>query len=62
MTHASEPSSTFQLSSKKGFLPYAAPMAGYLIFTSLESGLITKMGYPTAYAMKAAVVALLVAF
>ena len=62
MTHASDPSSTFQFSSKQGFLPYAAPMAGYLIFTSLESDLITKMGYPGAYAMKAAVVALLVAF
>lgn len=59
MSTSPNTSSPFQLSLKRGFLPYTAPLAGFLIYSSFESDLTSSLGYPLAYTLKAALVVVL---
>jgi CAAX prenyl protease-like protein len=60
MSTPSNPTSPFQLSLKQGFLPYTAPLAGFLVYSSFESDLSAAIGYPAAYTLKAFLVAILI--
>jgi len=59
MSTTPNPTSPFQLSIKQGFLPYTAPLVGFLICSSFESDLTDSLGYPVAYTLKIALVAVL---